>query len=79
VVLLNTDQIITGTAVTLGGLGFTAVVYQSRFGVTGTALSLPTLDAVRVPLLADLPGIGSAFFAQAPTTYLAYLLAPLFW
>lgn len=79
VVLLNTDQIITGTAVTLAGLGFTAVVYQSRFGTTGTALTLPTLDAWRVPLLADLPGVGPALFAQAPTTYLAYLLAPLLW
>ena len=79
VVVLNTDQIITGTAVTLGGLGFTAVIYQSRFGATGTALSLPTLDVWRVPILVDLPAIGPAFFAQAPTTYLAYLLAPLFW
>ena len=79
VVVLNTDQIITGTAVTLGGLGFTGVVYQARFGATGTALSLPTLDIWRVPVLADLPAIGPAFFAQAPTTYLTYLLAPLFW
>lgn len=79
VVLLNTDQIITGTAITLGGLGFTAVVYQSRFGVTGTALSLPTLDAWSVPLLSRLPLVGSAFFEQAPTAYLAYLAAPALW
>lgn len=79
VVGLNTDQIITGTAVTLGGLGFTGVIYQDRFGATGTALSLPTLDAWPVPLISDLPAIGPAFFAQAPTAYLTYLLAPLFW
>lgn len=76
---LNADQIITGTAVTLGGLGFTGAVYQARFGATGTALSLPTLAPVRIPFLADLPLVGQAFFAQAPTTYLAYLLAPLLW
>lgn len=79
VVLLNTDQIITGTAVTLGGLGFTAVVYQSRFGATGTALSLPTLDAWSVPGLSQIPLIGPAFFEQAPTAYLAYAAAPAFW
>ncbi|MEQ9569475.1 MAG: ABC transporter permease [Longimicrobiales bacterium] len=79
VVVLNTDQIITGTAVTLGGLGFTAVVYQARFGATGTALTLPTLEAWRVPLLADLPLVGTALFGQAPTTYLTYALAPLLW
>ena len=79
VVVLNTDQIITGTAVTLGGLGFTAVVYQSRFGATGTALTLPTLDAWSVPLLSDIPWIGSALFAQAPTAYFTYALAPVLW
>ena len=76
---LRCDQIITGTAVTMGSLGFTAAAYQSRFGATGTALSLPTLPPVPVPLLADVPIVGRAFFAQAPTVYLAYLLAPLLW
>ncbi|MEJ2203983.1 MAG: ABC transporter permease [Gemmatimonadota bacterium] len=79
VVGLNTDQIITGTAVTLGGLGLTGALYQARFGVTGTALTLPTLRPVSVPLLSDIPVVGPAFFNQAPTAYLAYLLAPVLW
>ena len=76
---LNVDQIIAGTAVTLGGLGFTAVIYQARFGATGTALTLPTLAPVEVPLLADLPVAGPALVHQAPTVYLAYALTPLLW
>jgi ABC-type uncharacterized transport system permease subunit len=76
---LGTDQIITGTAVTLGSLGLTGAIYQARFGATGTALTLPTLAPAPVPLLADIPWIGSALFAQAPTAYLAYGLAPLLW
>lgn len=76
---LGTDQIITGTAVTLGGLGFTGAVYQARFGATGTALTLPTLAPLPIPGLADIPWLGSALFAQAPTAYLAYLLAPALW
>ena len=76
---LGADQIITGTAITLGGLGFTGAVYQARFGTTGAVLDLPTLSAMRIPLLADLPLIGTALFAQAPTTYLAYALAPALW
>ncbi|MDP2959421.1 MAG: ABC transporter permease [Longimicrobiales bacterium] len=76
---LGTDQIITGTAVTLGGLGFTGAVYQARFGATGTALTLPTLAPLPIPLLSDLPVVGGALFAQAPTAYLAYLLAPALW
>jgi ABC-type uncharacterized transport system permease subunit len=76
---LGTDQIITGTALTLGGLGFTGAIYQAKFGATGTALTLPTLSAMPIPGLSSLPVIGSALFDQAPTTYLAYLLAPALW
>ncbi|MGD2071211.1 MAG: ABC transporter permease [Gemmatimonadota bacterium] len=76
---LDTDQIITGTAVTLGGLGFTAVVYEASFGATGTALTLPTLAPLPVPLLESLPLVGRALFGQAPTVYLAYVLTPLLW
>ena len=76
---LGTDQIITGTAITLGGLGFTGAIYQSRFGTTGTALTLHTLSSVPIPLLSDIPIIGSALFNQAPTTYFTYLLAPALW
>ena len=76
VVGLNVDQIIAGTAITLGGLGFTAAVYEARFGTTGTALTLPTLDPVAIPLLSSIPVLGPVFFSQAPTAYLTYLLAP---
>ncbi len=76
---LGTDQIITGTAVTLGGLGFTGAIYQARFGATGTALTLPTLAAWPVPGLERIPLVGAALFDQAPTAYLAYVLAPLLW
>jgi simple sugar transport system permease protein len=76
---LGTDQIITGTAITLGGLGLTGAVYQARFGATGTALSLPTLAPLPLPGLGDIPWVGSALFGQAPTAYVAYALAPLLW
>ena len=76
---LGTDQIITGTAVTLAGLGLTGAIYQARFGATGTALTLPTLAPLPIPGLAAIPWVGSALFDQAPTAYLSYALAPLLW
>jgi len=76
---VGADQIITGTAITVGGLGLTGAAYQARFGVTGSELSLPTLATLPIPLLSDLPIIGEALFEQAATAYLAYLLAPILW
>jgi simple sugar transport system permease protein len=76
---LGTDQIITGTAITVGGLGLTGAIYQARFGATGTALTLPTLAPTPIPLLSEIPLIGGALFGQAGTVYLAYAAAPLLW
>ena len=36
------DQIVVGTAITLGATGLTGAVYRAAFGSTGAALSLPT-------------------------------------
>ena len=76
---LGTDQIITGTAVTIGGLGVTGAVYQVLFGATGIELSVPMLPPMTIPVLADIPLVGRALFAQAPTAYFAYMMAPIAW
>ncbi len=76
VVWLRTDQIITGTALTLLGLGLTGTLYRALVGAGGAPVELPTLGAVRIPLLVELPLIGRAAFAQPPTTYVLYLLVP---
>ena len=74
-VRLDTDQIITGTAITLGSLGFTGAVFQGQFGATGLALALPTVPSWEIPLLSRLPLVGVAFFDQAATFWVALLLA----
>lgn len=76
---LNTDQIITGTAVALGSLGFTGAVFQSRFGVTGVALELETVPAWGLPVLSQIPIAGPVLFDRAVTVYLVYFLAPVLW
>lgn len=79
VVGLRADQIITGTALTLGAYGATGTLYRVVFGESGVALSVPTLRPVPIPLLADLPIVGPAFFAQPPLTYLLLCSVPLVW
>ena len=76
-VALRADQIITGTAVTLLALGLTGALYHSFYGAQGAALSIPTSRAVAFPLLADIPIIGGAFFAQPLVTYFVYVLVPV--
>jgi simple sugar transport system permease protein len=76
---LRADQIVTGTALTLLGLGVTGLLYRTMYGSTGAGLSIPTLAPLHIPLLSSIPWIGPALFTQPPSTYLVYALAPLFW
>jgi general nucleoside transport system permease protein len=79
VVIAGTDQIVTGTAVTLFALGATGALYRALYGSTGAALTIPTLAPAPIPLLSRIPVIGAPLFAQPVVTYLAYALVPALW
>ena len=73
------DQIITGMALTLLSLGATGTLYRTLYGATGAALSIPTTGPVALPVLARIPLIGPALFAQPMATYVAYAVVPVLW
>lgn len=73
------NQIITGTAVSLLATGLTGAVYRRAYGNAGATLTIPTLPALSVPGLDQIPIVGRALFAQALPTYLVYLAVPLLW
>jgi general nucleoside transport system permease protein len=78
-VWLRTDQIIAGTAITMGALGLTGMVYRSAYGAAGVALSLPTMRAIPLWPLSAIPVLGPVLFAQPLPTYLLYLLLAGAW
>ncbi len=69
VIWLNTNQYATGLAVSLFGGGFSAFV-----GVAYVGRQLPARPPDFVPVLGDLPFLGTALFRQHPTIYLAMAL-----
>jgi simple sugar transport system permease protein len=73
------DQIITGTAITLGAIGLTGTVYRQAYGAEGAGLTIPTLAPLAIPGLSSVPIVGPAFFEQPAPTYLAFLALPLVW
>ena len=75
-VWLRADQIITGTAITMFALGLTGTAYRTVFGAGGVALTTPTVGAVSIPGLSELPFVGHALFGQPLVTYVLFLLAP---
>lgn len=50
----GTDQIVTGTAITVLGLGLTGTLYRTMYGASGAALSIPTIGTARITWFATL-------------------------
>ncbi len=73
-VTLKAEQGISGIGVFLFGLGLTNVLLLKLFPAPVT---IPTLPAVRIPLLHRIPGAGTMFFSQNWLVYLAFLLVPV--
>ena len=73
------DQVIAGTAITLGAIGLTGTVYRQAFGAAGAGLDLPTLPPIAVPGLSALPVLGPALFSQPAPTYIGLLAVPAVW
>lgn len=73
-VAARADQVIAGTAITLGATGLTGLLAQRL--LTTPNLSLPILPVVPLPLLAAIPGVGGVFFRQTVLTYIGFLLIP---
>lgn len=70
VIWLNTNQYASGLALSLFGTGFSAFA-----GIRYTQEKLSERPHFEIPLLADQPFAGTAFFRQHPMVYLAIALA----
>jgi general nucleoside transport system permease protein len=73
------DQVIAGTAITLGAVGLTGTIYRQAYGAAGAGLDLPTLAPIPIPVLSTLPLLGPALFSQPAPTYLGLLAVPAVW
>jgi general nucleoside transport system permease protein len=73
------NQIITGTAVTLGAVGLTGTIYRQVYGPGGAGLGLTTLQPVAIPGLSQVPLLGPVLFNQPLPTYIALAALPVIW
>lgn len=78
-VTLRSDQVVAATAVNLLGAGLTAALIPIIWNVDGTSPSVPKLTAFSVPLLSDLPVVGTVFSELTVLDYGAVFLAFAVW
>lgn len=75
---LRADQVVTGLALTLFGVGLSSFLGQN-LGPGGKPLVGevgPKFGKVALPLLSQIPYLGEALFKQDPLVYVMYLLVP---
>jgi ABC-type uncharacterized transport system permease subunit len=68
------DHMVTGLALNILVVGLTSFLLRGLFAGQAPVIQLPTLKALPIPYLADLPGIGRVLFHQPALTYAALAL-----
>ena len=71
---LLTNQVATGLALTLFGLGFAAFA-----GREYTEVTIDLIGPINVPILSEIPFIGPSLFSLNPLIYLAFFMVYLVW
>ncbi len=80
-ITLRADQIVSGLALTLAGVGLASFLGERLGPDSGPLVGLrgPRFLEVDLPGLANLPVVGEALFQQDPIVYSMYAFVPLVW
>jgi ABC-type uncharacterized transport system permease subunit len=71
------DQVIAGTVINIGAVGITNFIFLRILSRATEYNSPPPVQAVRIPVLADIPVLGPIFFVATPYVYIAYALVAI--
>ncbi|RME18309.1 MAG: ABC transporter permease, partial [Alphaproteobacteria bacterium] len=71
---LKSNQVATGLALTLFGLGLSSLIGKSFEG-----MKAPSLARAEIPMLADLPVLGPILFRHDPVVYLSLVMVVAVW
>ncbi len=71
---LRVNQIVSGLAITMLGAGISGLWGKGYVGVVAQRFT-----PLRIPLLSDIPYIGTIFFNHSLLVYISYICVPLLW
>ena len=68
------DQIIAGTVINIGALGITNFLFLRVLSRNTSLNAPPAIEAMRLPLLSDIPVLGPILFTAKPYVFVGYIL-----
>ena len=78
-ITVRANQVIAGTAMTILGIGLSAFIYRSVFGIRSLPPQITPFAVARIPILSDLPFLGPVFFEHNILVYLSFILVFITW
>ena len=75
-VTLKAEQGISGIGLYMFGLGLSSLLFKV---LVGSVQTVAGFDAIKIPLLGDIPILGEIFFQNSLPVYAAFLLVPIAW
>ncbi len=76
-VKFRADQIVSGTGINIFAMGFTAYMSQVIWGSRGASESVRGIGVVSIPILKDIPIVGSILGRHTPLVYVMILVTVL--
>lgn len=76
-VTVRTNQVVIGLALVFLLTGLVGFVFRAHFGIILIPQTIEQLPVVRIPILADIPYVGTVFFEHNILVYFAFALVPI--
>lgn len=78
-VSLRVNQVIAGIGMNILATGLAAYIYRLIFGIRTLPAKITCFQGINIPILSDLPYVGTVFFQHNILVYFAFLLVPITW
>ncbi|MCI9648327.1 ABC transporter permease [Oscillibacter sp.] len=76
---LRVNQVIAGIGMNILATGLAAYIYRLIYGIRTLPAKITSFQAVNIPVLSDIPYLGTIFFQHNVLVYFAFLLVPISW
>ena len=78
-VTLKANQVIAGIGMNILATGLAAYIYRLIFGIRSLPAKITPFQSLDIPVLTDIPYLGTVFFNHNILVYLAFALVPISW
>ena len=78
-ITMRANQVIAGIGMNILATGLAAYIYRVIFGIRALPAKITSFQALDIPVLSDIPVVGTIFFQHNLLVYVAFIMVPITW